>query len=101
MEEAHEWGRPVMRPMFYEFPEQECCWELKEQYMFGSDMLTAPILYEGATEREVYLPAGHTWVFLHDGTAFEGGQTVLVRAPLAVIPVFLKDGSHSELIGLI
>lgn len=44
MEEAHEWGRPVMRPMFYEFPEQECCWELKEQYMFGSDMLTAPIL---------------------------------------------------------
>ena len=49
----------------------------------------------------MYLPAGHTWVFLHDGTAFEGGQTVLVRAPLAVIPVFLKDGSHSELIGLI
>ena len=47
MEEAHTLGRPVMRTMFYEFPEQECCWELKEQYMFGSDMLAAPILYEG------------------------------------------------------
>ena len=101
MQEAHEWGRPVMRPMFYEFPEQECCWELKEQYMFGSDMLAAPILYEGAVQRRVYLPAGHTWIYLHDGTAYEGGQTVLVQAPLEVIPVFLKDGCCRELIGLI
>ena len=101
MQEAHEWGRPVMRPMFYEFPEQECCWELKEQYMFGSDMLAAPILYEGAVQRRVYLPAGHTWTYLHDGTAYEGGQTVLVQAPLEVIPVFLKDGCCRELIGLI
>ncbi|MFQ9635139.1 MAG: hypothetical protein ACLR0F_00345 [Eisenbergiella sp.] len=90
-----------MRPMFYEFPEQECCWELKEQYMFGSDMLAAPILYEGAVQRRVYLPAGHTWTYLHDGTAYEGGQTVLVQAPLEVIPVFLKDGCCRELIGLI
>lgn len=101
MEEAHLYGRPVMRPMFYEFPEQECCWEMKEQYMFGSEMLVAPVLYEGAREREVYLPEGHTWTLLHDGTAYEGGQTVRVQAPLAVIPVFLRDGSWRELISLV
>ena len=101
MEEAHRYGRPVMRPMFYEFPGQECCWEMKEQYMFGSDMLVAPVLYEDATEREVYLPEGHTWTLLHDGTAYEGGQTVSVKAPLSVIPVFLRDSSCRELIGRI
>ncbi|WP_455620318.1 glycoside hydrolase family 31 protein [Eisenbergiella sp.] len=101
MEEAHLYGRPVMRPMFFEFPEQECCWEMKEQYMFGSDMLVAPIMYENAWERQVYLPEGHTWTLLHDGTVYEGGQTVSAEAPLAVIPVFLRDDSQRELIGLI
>ena len=101
MEEAHTLGRPVMRPMFYEFPDQECCWDMKEQYMFGSDILVAPILYEGQTKREVYLPAGAAWTCVHDGKVYEGGQTVTVDAPLEVIPVFLRDGKLSELVGLI
>lgn len=42
MEEAHLYGKPVMRPMFYDFPEQDICWDLKEQYMFGSSILVAP-----------------------------------------------------------
>ena len=101
MEEAHELGRPVMRPMFYEFPEQECCWDMREQYMFGSDILVAPVLYEGQTEREVYLPAGARWTCVHDGKVYEGGGTVIIDAPLEVIPVFLKDGKLPELVGLI
>ena len=101
MEEAHELGRPVMRPMFYEFPEQECCWDMREQYMFGSDILVAPVLYEGQTEREVYLPAGARWTCVHDGKVYEGGGTVTIDAPLEVIPVFLKDGKLPELVGLI
>ncbi|MFR8339509.1 MAG: hypothetical protein ACLVAW_24140 [Eisenbergiella massiliensis] len=44
-----------MRTMFYEFPEQECCWDMKEQYMYGSDMLVAPVMYEDAVECQVYL----------------------------------------------
>ena len=60
MKEAHEFGRPIMCPMFYEFPEQEICWDLKEQYMYGDSMLVAPILYEDTEERSVYLPQGHT-----------------------------------------
>ena len=58
MQQAHENGTPVMRTMFYEFPDDPVCWELKDQYMFGSDLLVAPVVYKDAEEREVYLPAG-------------------------------------------
>ncbi|HIX29355.1 MAG TPA: glycoside hydrolase family 31 protein [Candidatus Blautia stercoravium] len=101
MEEAHRFGRPVMRPMFYEFPQEEICWELKEQYMFGSDMLVAPVLYENAVSREVYLPKGASWTMVSSGQVWEGGQTVTVDAPLEEIPVFLRDGRRAELIGKI
>ena len=91
MEEAHLYGKPVMRPMFYEFPEQDICWDLKEQYMFGSSILVAPILYEDQTERTVYLPSGYKWTLLSDGTVYEGGQTIHVTAPLEQIPVFISE----------
>ena len=101
MKEAHEFGRPNMRPMFYEFPEQEICWDLKEQYMYGDSMLVAPILYEDTEERSVYLPQGHTWTLLHNGQVYEGNQTITVSAPIDIIPVFIKDNNLKELIGMI
>lgn len=99
MRQAHEKGTPVMRTMFYEFPEDKACWDAKEQYMFGSDMLIAPVAYEEMYSRKVYLPKGVTWTNMHTGEAYEGGQTVVADAPLEVIPVFLKDGRHKELVG--
>lgn len=93
MKEAHETGRPVMRTMFYEFPEQEICWDLDDQYMFGADILVAPVMQPNQQEREVYLPSGMTWTALHSGEVYEGGQTILVSAPLDIIPVFLKDSA--------
>lgn len=101
MRQAHEKGTPVMRTMFYEFPDDETCWELKDQYMFGSDLLIAPIVYENMTSRKVYLPKGAVWTNLHDGKQYEGGQFVLVDAPLDVIPVFTKNERRSEWIGII
>lgn len=87
MKEASETGAPVIRAMFYEFPEDEKCWELSDQYMFGSRYLVAPVLHIKEREREVYLPAGK-WRNVNDGTEYEGGQTVCAPAPLEVIPVF-------------
>ncbi|HAA24959.1 MAG TPA: family 31 glucosidase [Ruminiclostridium sp.] len=101
MRQAHEKGTPVMRTMFYEFPDDEICWELKEQYMFGSDLLVAPVVYDNMTSRKVYLPKGAVWTNLHDGKQYEGGQFVLVDAPLDVIPVFTINGRRSEWIGII
>jgi alpha-D-xyloside xylohydrolase len=96
MRQAHEKGTPVIRTMFYEFPEDEPCWTLKDQYMFGGDLLVAPIVHENMTSRDVYLPAGSEWTSLWSGEAFKGGQAVHVDAPLDTIPVFLRDGRHEE-----
>ena len=90
MKEAHEEGRPVIRTMFYEFPEDGKCWELQDQYMFGSEYLAAPIFHLNQFEREVYLPAGCRWTDTRDGKVYEGGQTILADAPLDSMPVFRK-----------
>ena len=101
MEEAHEKGTPVMRTMFYEFPEDEACWELKDQYMFGADILAAPVVNENMYERSVYLPSGASWTDMHSGEVYDGGAFVQVPAPLDKMPVFLRDGSMNHLIGSI
>ncbi len=87
--EASENGSPLIRTMFYEFPEDAKCWELQDQYMFGSEYLVAPIFRLNQFERDVYLPAG-TWVDTRDGKQYEGGQTIHAEAPIDSIPVFKK-----------
>lgn len=82
-------GAPIMRTMFYEFPEDTKCWEITDQYMFGPNYLVAPILSAGQFEREVYLPDG-TWRNLNDNKQYGGEQTVMCAAPIDVIPVFEK-----------
>ena len=89
MREASENGSPIMRPMFYEFPEDETCWSLDDQYMFGGRYLVAPVLYAGVTERSVYLPEGK-WKDIRSGKVLKGGQTIISPAPLDEIPVFEK-----------
>ena len=65
-DEASENGSPLIRTMFYEFPDDKKCWELQDQYMFGSEYLVAPIFHLNEFEREVYLPAGR-WEDTRDG----------------------------------
>ena len=101
MAEAHEKGTPVLKPLFYDFPQDAAAWEVEDAYLFGHSLLVAPVMTAGAREREVYLPAGADWTNVHDGKTYEGGQTVTVSAPIEVIPVFLRDGKLSELVGLI
>jgi len=93
MKAAHEVGTPVMRPLFYDFNEDEKAWDVDDQYMFGPDILVAPVIEEDAVERRVYLPSGATWKNAWSGEEFNGGQEIKVDAPLDVIPIFLKDGA--------
>ncbi|MCD7833662.1 MAG: family 31 glucosidase [Lachnospiraceae bacterium] len=86
-EEAHENGSPLIRTMFYEFPADAKCWELSDQYMFGSKYLVAPILHLNQFAREVYLPDGK-WKLTSTGEIFAGGQSVTVDAPIEYMPVF-------------
>ena len=99
MKEASEKGSPVMRALFYEFPEDKNCWDIKDAYMYGSDILVAPVCHEKARSRKVYLPEGATWVHATTGQAYEGGQWMDVEAGLETLPIFLREGRQEYLIG--
>lgn len=91
MQQAHEKGTPVMRTLFYEFPQDSRCWQVEDEYLFGPDYLVAPVLEAGVTERRVYLPAGATWHNIDTGEDFAGGQTVTAPAPWEILPVFRRQ----------
>jgi len=94
MRAAHENGTPVMRPLFYDFPNDQESWEVEDEYMFGPDLLVAPVMAEGMRQRELYLPAPSTWKDAFTGKTYEGAQRITVSAPLDVIPLFLRDGKE-------
>ena len=97
MDESSESGSPVMRPVFYDFSEDKKAWGIEDEYMFGSDLLVAPVMEEGMRERTVYLPEGAKWTDAYTKKVYDGGQIVTVPAPLSVIPVFLRDDARLEI----
>ena len=97
MKEASENGSPIMRPMFYDFHEDKTCWEIEDQYMFGPDILVAPVMEEGVIRRTVYLPAGEVWTESYTGKKYEGGQTVTAEAPIDIIPVFIRGEKNYKI----
>lgn len=96
MKEAHEDGTPVMRTLFYEFPEDEKTWEIDNTYMFGDEILVAPIMNYKDRSREVYLPKGYTWENIFSGISYAGGEVYEIECPLEEIPIFLnKNSKHN------
>ena len=96
-----ETGAPVMRALFYEFPQDAACWDVADQFMFGPDILVAPVCHEKAQSRSVYLPAGAQWTHAGTGEVYAGGQAYDIDAPISTLPVFLRDGRQDYLIGKI
>lgn len=91
MQKAHEDGTPVMRPLFFDFPDDNNTYLVEDEYMFGPDLLIAPILYEGACMRKVYLPEGVEWKDANSGSVYRGGQYIDYEAPLSIVPVFIRN----------
>src|SRR5271166_1495914 len=96
MRRAHEHGTPLMRPLCYDFPDDDHAWQIDDAYMFGPDILVAPVLFEGTRQRTLYLPAGCRWRNQASGEVAEGGQKSVADAPLARIPLFLREGSAAD-----
>jgi len=92
MKEAHEKGTPVMRPLFYDFPEDSKSWGIENQYMYGPDILVTPVAHENMEAMEVYLPAGTVWTNAWTKEVFDGGQSVVVKTPIEQIPLFTRKG---------
>ena len=91
MVQAHEKGTPILRTLFFEFPEDEIAWQIEDEYCYGSRYLVAPILEPGQRMRTVYLPAGADWIHTDSGLSYPGGQWVEVPCPLDSIPVFERS----------
>lgn len=90
MRETHETGAPVMRTLFYEFPEDKTCWEVEDEYMYGGRYLVAPVLEAGVKSRRVYLPAGCSWQLQETGEVYAGGKWADIPVTLETMPVFIR-----------
>jgi alpha-D-xyloside xylohydrolase len=85
-------GFPLVRTLFFEFPDDPASWTVDDEYMFGSSLLVAPLMEEGANARRVYLPPG-VWVDYQTGKAYRGAQWQRIAA--GPVPVILLAREHS------
>ena len=91
MLQAHERGTPVIRTLFYEYPDDAKAWETEDEYLFGASFLVAPVMKADLRCREVYFPGhGTKWQDEETKTVYDGGTSALIDAPLERIPVFRK-----------
>ena len=93
MKMASEKGLPPMRPVFFDFEDDPQTAMVEDQFLFGPDLLIAPVTEYGVRSREVYLPAGTEWTDAWSGEIVIGGEHVVADAPLARIPVFVRGGN--------
>jgi alpha-glucosidase len=92
MRESAESGLPAMRPLVLEYPNDPTTHGMDDQFLFGSDLLIAPVLRAGATQRGVYLPAGE-WYDFRSGERHMGPRWIGVPVTLSTIPIFVRGGA--------
>ena len=92
MEAASRTGVPALRPLVLEYPGDGNVTARDDQYLFGRDLLVAPVLVEGAQQREVYLPAGR-WFDYWTGAVHDGGRTIRLPVTLSSLPIFVRAGA--------
>ena len=91
--ESHTLGYPIVRPLFYEFPNDSMSYQVADEYLFGPDFLVAPILMRDQEMRKVYLPDGTSWYNFWNNKLSQGGQSVALPVSMKDIPIFVKAGS--------
>lgn len=74
-------------------PDDPRAWQADDAYMFGPDLLVAPVASYGSRQRPVYLPEGSRWASARTAETIPGGTDLTTDAPLSRIPLFLRDGA--------
>jgi alpha-glucosidase (family GH31 glycosyl hydrolase) len=95
--QAHKNGTPIIRPLFFAWPEDTTAYSVMDEYLWGDDFLVAPVLHKTLKQKRVYLPKG-TWYDWWTGRKYTGGQWITVPVTLQTIPVFVKAGSFIPLV---
>lgn len=90
--EARETGMPFMRALWLHYPQDEKVRNMGSQYLWGRDMLIAPVFEKGATAREVYLPEG-TWYDWWTNEKHLGHQSIRRAVTLAIMPIYVRAGA--------
>jgi len=90
-------GLPIVRPLVFEYPEDPRVFDETpaggiDEFLFGEDLLVAPVIQPGQTTRKVYLPRG-TWFDFRSDRSYTGPITLTVDAPLDAIPIFVRGGA--------
>lgn len=98
MDRASADGTPVMRPLLFDFPEDENVYQIGDEYLFGPDLMIAPVIEKGAVSRKVYFPKGAAWENAYTHETYPAGTWQTIDAPLGVIPVFYRDGKDLGLL---
>jgi alpha-glucosidase len=94
VKEASEKGYPLMRPIFFHYEEDTRAYDIQDSYLFGSDILVAPVLTPNTVKLKVYLPEDE-WVHFWTGVIYRGGE-VEVHCPVGYPPVFYRKESKYE-----
>src|SRR5215203_5596055 len=91
-------GHPMVRALFFEYPEDPTSWLIEDQYLFGTDLLVAPLMEE-APDREVYLPPG-SWIDYQDDKVYEGARWHNMQTGMVPVIMLVRDGAaipHADL----
>jgi alpha-glucosidase/alpha-D-xyloside xylohydrolase len=91
--QSYQTGAPYMRALFMDFPTDLKAMDIPDEYMYGPAFLVAPVTEQGETHRSVYLPAGCDWYNYWTDERVRGGQTIVVNAPIDILPLFVRAGS--------
>ncbi|MDQ8201925.1 TIM-barrel domain-containing protein [Pelagicoccus sp. SDUM812003] len=86
-------GSSIMKPLAFDFPEDERAAHVQDQFLFGDCLMVAPVVEHQARQRSVYLPHGSDWFHLQSNRRFSGGRSVTVEAPLEDLALFARAGS--------
>ncbi len=89
---ASETGAPVQRPLTFDYQYDPTVRDIDDEYLLGSDLLVAPVLTAGATNRHVYLPEG-TWYDWHSDEPLAGNSFVIAPTPMDRIPIYARAGA--------
>ncbi|HXR65479.1 MAG TPA: TIM-barrel domain-containing protein, partial [Ktedonobacteraceae bacterium] len=90
--EAARNGAPIMRPLYYHYPQDARAFQCEDEFLIGEHLLSAPICQEGASSREVYLPEG-AWFDFWSDQIYNGAQTHTLAAPLERWPLLVRANS--------